>query len=163
MRIASVSLALAAVLVIAGCGGNKGQQGGEQTGSASEQTTTTSNTAAADPAAYTPPADLDQGPRASATPVNEALATQGAKVFQTRGCVTCHAFGKKVIGPDLKGVAAQRTAKWMEAQILHPAEMTQKDPIAKGLLAQYKTQMTNQGLSPEEAKQVVEYIKKAGK
>jgi cytochrome c551/c552 len=160
MRIVSVSLALAAVLVLAGCGGNKGQQG-EQAGSTTAETTSTS--AGATSANWTAPADLDEGPRAADTPVDEAMASQGEKVFQTRGCVTCHAFGKKLIGPDLKGVAAQRTAKWMEAQVLHPAEMTQQDPTAKQLLAEFKTQMTNQGLSPDEARQVVEYIKKAGK
>ena len=95
--------------------------------------------------------------------MDDALAAQGEQLFTTRGCVACHAFGKKVIGPDLKGVAMQRTERWMEAQILHPDKMTQQDPAAKELLAQYKTQMTNQGLTADQAKAVIEYIKKAGK
>jgi cytochrome c551/c552 len=149
-----LSIVLVALLALAGCGGKK-----------TEPATSTETTppAAAPAADYVVAADLDKGPRAGETPVDEELAEQGQKVFTTRGCVACHAFGKKVVGPDLKGVAMQRTAAWMEAQILHPDKMTQQDPIAKQLLAEFKTQMTNQGLKPEEAKAVVEYIKKAGK
>jgi len=146
---------LLAALVLAGCGGKKAEQ--------AESTTAATPPAAAPAAEWVMPADLDQGPRAGESPADEALAAEGGKLFQSRGCVACHAFGKKVIGPDLKGVAMQRTAPWMEAQILHPDKMTQQDPIAKGLLAQYKTQMTNQGLTPDQAKAVVEYLKKAGK
>ncbi len=172
MRILSLGLALVAVLAVTACA-KKTQQttttGGGTEGTqttAPGSTTTPASTSGGDPAAaasYQVPKDLDQGPRASASPVDAKLAAQGAKVFQSRGCATCHAFGKKLIGPDLKPVASQRTEKWMEAQILHPDKMTQQDPTAKQLLAQYKTQMTNQGLSPEEAKQVIEYIKQQGK
>ena len=145
---------LLVALVAVGCGGKK-----------AEQAESTAAPPAAAPAAadYTVPADLDQGPRAGEAPVDEALAAQGEQIFTTRGCVACHAFGKKVIGPDLKGVAMQRTEQWMEAQILHPDKMTVQDPTAKALLAQYKTQMTNQGLTSDQAKAVIEYIKKAGK
>ena len=48
----------------------------------------------------------------------------------------------------------------MEQQILHPDVMTKEDPIAKELLAKYMVQMSNQGLKPEEAKAVIEYLKK---
>jgi cytochrome c551/c552 len=150
-------IALGIILLIAlaavGCGGKK-----------AEQAESTAAPPAAAPAAdYVVPADLDQGPRAGESPVDEALATEGETIFQSRGCVACHAFGKKVIGPDLKGVPMQRTARWMEAQILHPDKMTQQDPTAKALLAEFKTQMTNQGLTADQAKAVIEYIKKAGK
>jgi cytochrome c551/c552 len=148
-----VGIAFIAALSLGGCGGKQAEQ------AAVPETPPP----AATPAAFVPPADLDQGPRAGESPVDEALAAQGEKLFQSRGCVACHAFGKKVLGPDLKGVAMQRTAKWMEAQILHPIEMVQQDPISKQLMTEFKTQMTNQGLSPDEARAVVEHIKKAGK
>jgi hypothetical protein len=105
----------------------------------------------------------DSGPRAGEQPVDEALAAVGAGVFTSKGCVTCHAFGKRLIGPDLKGVAMQRTALWMENQILHPEIMVKEDPIARQLLATYHVQMTNQKLTPDQARAVIEYIKKAGR
>lgn len=103
----------------------------------------------------------DDGPRASASPVNAALAAEGKTLFTNKGCVTCHTFGKKVIGPDLKGVATRRTAAWMEQQILHPEVMTKEDPISHALLVEYKVPMTNQKLTPEQAKAVIEYLKQS--
>ncbi len=161
MRLTLVFAATLLLLIaLAGCGGKQAQQ--------AETTPATTSAPAATPAAGAPgdtvmPADLDQGPRASESPVDEAKAAAGEKLFQTKGCTVCHAFGKRVIGPDLIGVPRQRTAKWMESQILHPDLMTRQDPIAKQLLATYKTQMTNQGLTPDEAQAVVEYIKKKDK
>ncbi len=101
----------------------------------------------------------DKGPRAGESPVNEALAEQGEKLFSTKGCTACHAFGKRVTGPDLAGVSMRRTAEWMENQILHPDKMVKEDPISHALFAQYALQMPNQGLTPEEAKAVIEYFK----
>jgi mono/diheme cytochrome c family protein len=101
----------------------------------------------------------DQGPRAGETPIDAALAEQGEKLFQTKGCSACHAFGKRVTGPDLAGVTMRRTAAWMENQILHPEVMVKQDPISHGLFAQSSLQMPTQGLTPDEAKAVIEYFK----
>jgi cytochrome c551/c552 len=102
----------------------------------------------------------DAGPRAGEFPVEPALAAQGEGVFKAKGCTACHAYGKRLTGPDLQGVTMRRTATWMEHQILHPEVMTKTDPIAKQLLAQYMVQMSNQALKPEEARAVIEYLKK---
>lgn len=137
------SMPIAALLVLllaaAGCAGGKSEmQGG----------------AAATGSKY------DSGPRAAEFPVEPALAATGEKLFKAKGCTACHAYGKRLTGPDLKGVTQRRTAAWMEQQILHPDVMTKEDPIAKELLAKYMVQMSNQGLKPEEAKAVIEYLKK---
>jgi Na+/phosphate symporter len=44
-------------------------------------------------------------------------------------------------------------------QILNPEEMVAKDPIAKKLLAEYIAPMANQGLTEEDARQVLEYFR----
>lgn len=102
----------------------------------------------------------DDGPRAGQAPVVAALATTGEKLFQTKGCVVCHSFGKKVTCPDLVGVSMRRTALWMEQQILHPEVMVKEDPIARALKAGYALPMTNQGVKPEEARALIEFLKK---
>ena len=48
----------------------------------------------------------------------------------------------------------------MENQILHPDVMTKTDPISHELFATYALQMPKQGLTPDEAKQVIEHLKK---
>jgi cytochrome c551/c552 len=132
--------ALSLLLAAAGCGGGK--------------STTESKTAAPSGSPY------DVGPRAGESPVAEALAEKGAALFKSKGCTACHAYGKRLTGPDLKGVTQRRTTKWMEQQILHPEIMTKEDPISRELMAQYALQMSNQGLTPDEATSVIEYLKK---
>ena len=136
-----VAIALVA-LPLAGCGGKSGQEGG---GSAKTASTSGSK--------------YDAGPRAFEAPVDHEKAELGKTLFSTKGCSACHAFGKRVTGPDLAGVSKRRTAEWMENQILHPEIMTKEDPISHELLATYVTQMTNQHLTPDEAKSVIEYFK----
>ena len=147
-------LVTAIVLVLAGCGGNKAP------GSDSASAPTAGSSAAA-PAAGTEalPAGLDEGPRAGESAIDEAKAKLGETLFKTKGCSACHAFGKRVTCPDLAGVTTRRTAAWMESQILHPDLMVKQDPTARALFAQYALQMPKQGLTPDEAKAVIEYCK----
>ncbi|MCC6350576.1 MAG: cytochrome c [Candidatus Eisenbacteria bacterium] len=146
-------LLVSALVVLAGCGGKAEDQG--------------SSSASASPA---PAAGkllakslYDDGPRAADSPVDAAAAAAGEKLFSTKGCTACHAWGRKLTGPDLKDVTKQRTATWMENQILHPDVMVKTDPIARALFAQFALQMPKQGLTETEAKQVVEYLKKRDK
>jgi hypothetical protein len=53
----------------------------------------------------------------------------------------------------------RRTAAWMENQILHPDVMVKTDPIAHDLFAKFALQMPNQGLTADQADQVIEYFK----
>jgi mono/diheme cytochrome c family protein len=101
----------------------------------------------------------DSGPRAGESAADGTLAEHGEKLFKTKGCSACHAFGKKMSGPDLQGVSMRRTALWMENQILHPEVMTKEDPISHRLLGEMALQMPNQGLTPDEARAVIEYLK----
>jgi mono/diheme cytochrome c family protein len=101
----------------------------------------------------------DSGPRAFEGPGDEAGAKRGEQLFKDKGCSACHAFGKKVTGPDLAGVTHRRTAEWIENQILHPDVMVKTDPISHELFAKYMLQMPKQGLTPDEAKAVIAYFR----
>ena len=141
----------ATVVILTGCGG--GKEAGET------QATSTSTTTSSAAGAVTLPADLDQGPRAAASEADDAKAKLGEALFQNKGCSACHGFGKRVSCPDLQGVSMRRTAKWMEYQILHPDVMTKQDPTARALFAQYSMQMPKQGLTEDEARSVIEFLK----
>jgi mono/diheme cytochrome c family protein len=137
---------VASMLMIAGCGGKSDAPAASgSSGSSGGGGNATSK--------------YDSGPRAGETPINEALVEAGAQLFKDKGCSACHAFGTKLSCPDLNGVTMRRTASWMENQILHPEVMVKEDPIAHQLFAQYALQMPNQGLTPEQAKSVIEYFK----
>ena len=146
-RFILIALALG-LMVVAGCG-----QKSTDPASSSLSSGGSSVTAVASTSKY------DAGPRAGQSAADEALAEKGEQLFKDKGCSACHAFGKRVTGPDLQGVTMRRTAQWMENQILHPEVMTKEDPISHQLFAQFALQMPNQGLTPGEAKAVVEYFK----
>ena len=142
MKRIALGLASGLVLVlITGCGGGGGK----------------SSTGGADATTLASP--YDNGPRAGEAPIAQALVERGKGLFKTKGCSACHAFGKRLTCPDLKGVTMRRTAEWMEHQILHPEIMTKEDPISHKLLAEYAQQMPNQGLTQDEARSVIEYFK----
>jgi cytochrome c len=134
------------LVVAAGCG-RKAAQGGDPSPAGSASATS----------------QYDAGPRAGEQPVDAAKVEAGEKLFQTKGCSACHAFGKRLSCPDLNGVTMRRTALWMENQILHPEVMTKQDPISKQLFGQYALQMPNQGLTPDEANSVIEFLKHKNK
>ncbi len=150
-RLALFALLLGLPLVT-GCG-TQGESTKHSTSAASGSTTTATTT-------VTLPENLDAGSRAQEEPRDEARAEAGEKLFSSKGCTACHAFGQKMSGPDMAGVTMRRTAKWMELQILHPDLMVKQDPIARGMFAQFALQMPNQGLSQDEARAVIEYLKK---
>ena len=147
--------ALAAFLCMtAGCGGNKATS--NDTPAAGGASASASAPAAMKLETVS---KYDSGPRAFEGPEDEAGAKLGEKLFKDKGCSACHAFGKKVTGPDLAGVTQRRTAAWIENQILHPDVMVKTDPISHELFAKYMLQMPNQGLKPEEASAVIAYFR----
>lgn len=110
----------------------------------------------ADPAPASP---YDVGPRAGEFPFAERLAEKGRDLFKQKGCTACHAFGRPLTGPDLRGVTMRRSAAWIQRQILHPDIMLQEDPITIDLYNQFMVRMANQGLTPYETQCVMEYLK----
>ena len=126
MKRLTAILLLAALPVLAGCAQK-----------AADNATPGADTTAKAPAATAVAAKsaYDDGVRANATPADLAQAALGEKLFATKGCTACHAYGKKLTGPDLKGVTTRRTALWMQHQIMEPDVMTRTDPISHQLMA----------------------------
>ncbi len=96
--------------------------------------------------------------------VNQELAAKGKELFGTKGCTACHTVGGgRLVGPDLKGVTERRDKEWIIHMILNPDSMINNDPVAKQLLQEYNVPMPNQGVTPEEAEAIYEYLKSASK
>ncbi len=90
--------------------------------------------------------------------LDNAMAEKGKGIFEAK-CTACHDIATKKIGPALKDVTKRRTPEWIMNMILNPGEMTQKDPIAKELLGTYAAPMSNQSLSQDEARAVLEFFR----
>ncbi len=89
-----------------------------------------------------------------------ALASEGAALFQSRGCIGCHTIGGgRLTGPDLQGVTERREADWVISMIANPDSMLKVDPEARKLFAEYMTPMLNVGLTRDQARAIYEYLR----
>ena len=135
-------------LFVFGCGG-----GGGNGGSATPARSTGTETAAG------PVSPLNQGPMAfESVSLNPGLADWGSKVFETRGCVTCHTFGEDKQGPNLSGVAKRRTEAWIHKQVTDPEWMVKNDPIAREMFGKFALQMANQQVPEQEVQALIHFL-----
>jgi mono/diheme cytochrome c family protein len=91
-------------------------------------------------------------------PLDKTLAAKGEQIFNAK-CTACHKMNEKYVGPPLGDVATRRTPTYIMNWILNPAEMQEKHPVARQLLAEYMTQMPNLGLTMDEARAILEYFR----
>ena len=89
-------------------------------------------------------------------------SAQGKTLFMRRGCSSCHAIGKKMAGPDLKGVTERRTNGWLKMWLKSPDTMVSSDSTAKALYKQFNNlKMPNPKLSDEEVDALIAYLVEA--
>lgn len=91
--------------------------------------------------------------------ISDDLAAQGEEVFKVK-CSACHKFDKRYVGPALDDLLEKRTPEFVMNMMLNPQEMIEKHPEVKAMLAQFLTPMPNQNLTEEDARAVLEYIRK---
>lgn len=91
-------------------------------------------------------------------PVDHEMAEAGEEVFEQK-CGACHKMAEKYVGPALGKVTERRSPAYIMNMILNPQEMVERHPVAKQLLAEHMTFMPNQGLTRDEARSVVEYLR----
>lgn len=94
-------------------------------------------------------------------PPDAALAEAGEIIFQTK-CSACHKMDARYVGPALGEVLMKRSPEFVMNMMLNPAEMIEKHPEVKALLAQFLTPMPNQNLTEEDARAVLEYLRVQG-
>jgi mono/diheme cytochrome c family protein len=93
-------------------------------------------------------------------PIDTAMAAHGRQVFRSK-CVTCHRLDKRYTGPPLRGVAVYRSPTFIMNQILDPKQNVEKHPDMQAMLREYFTVMTNQNVTREDARAIVEYLRLA--
>ena len=94
-------------------------------------------------------------------PIKHAVSSDvGEEIFQSN-CAGCHTIGKgNSVGPDLSGVTIRREENWLIRQIKDPDGLVEeKDPVALQLLKEFNMPMVALGLSDEEIKEIILYLK----
>ena len=91
-------------------------------------------------------------------PVDDMMVAHGQQVF-TKKCTVCHMLDSKKIGPPLRGITQQQTPEFIMNMMLNSEEMEQKNAQVKKLISQYQTYMTLQGMTQDDARAVLEYLR----
>lgn len=95
-------------------------------------------------------------------PLDAALVEKGKGIFELK-CSMCHKMDTTYVGPPLGEVSTRRTPAFIMNMILNPQEMVERHPVAKQLLAERMSFMANQGLSVDEARALLEYLRTQSK
>jgi mono/diheme cytochrome c family protein len=147
-------LLLSSMLFVA-CG-KKEKEGEEYNPSKS-----TTETTPADPSSYDPKrgegkfTTVDLGAN-----LDQAMATKGEEVAGVK-CTSCHKpTDEKLVGPGWKGVTERRKPEWIMNFITNPDPMIDKDPEVQAQLEICLVRMPNQGLSDDDARNILEYMRK---
>ena len=100
-------------------------------------------------------------PPAPGDPIVEEMAADGERLFRAKGCLACHKIqGGPSVGPDLAGVTERRDYPWYHAMVTNPDSMLAMDPIARELLARYRTRMVYQSITEYEVRAIFEYLRR---
>lgn len=87
-------------------------------------------------------------------------AANGAALFKANACNSCHAFGRKLTGPDLAGLSDRQSLDWIVKWIHNPQGMVDSgDQYAIDLVAQYPTMMAPYAhLSESDIADIMAYV-----
>lgn len=90
--------------------------------------------------------------------IEQDEAREGKVVFDQK-CAACHKAAERYVGPALGGIVGRRSPEFVMNMILDPATMVRRHPETKKLFVTYLLEMPNQGLTPEQAREVLEYLR----
>lgn len=94
--------------------------------------------------------------------IDEIKAASGEEIFVAK-CAQCHKLDERYTGPALRGVTETRSPEYILNMILNPEEMTKRHPEARKMLAMYANQMTFQNVTKDDARALLEYLRKESK
>lgn len=92
--------------------------------------------------------------------LDAAMADKGSKVYDVK-CASCHKLSdEKLVGPGWKGVTQRHQPEWIMNFVTNTDEMLDKDPKAQAMLEICLVRMPNQNLSDDEARTLLEFMRK---
>jgi mono/diheme cytochrome c family protein len=93
-------------------------------------------------------------------PPDEKMAARGLAIYQSK-CFACHKLsGELLVGPGWTGVTDRRTPEWIMNWITNTKVMLDKDLAAQADMALCLIRMPNQDLTDEQARDVLEFMRK---
>lgn len=150
-----IIFSLATFFALAGCGGSQQESKEEQSTSSADNSLVADKPSDADPKGIGKFRDVKL-----THPLDETMAQKGREISDVK-CTSCHKLSEeKLVGPGWKGVTDRRTPEWIMNFITNVDEMLDKDPEAQAMLELCMVRMPNQNLNDEEARAVLEFMRK---
>lgn len=94
--------------------------------------------------------------------IDPVKVAAGEKIYSSL-CAPCHKLDKRLVGPAQRYTVDRRTPEYILNMIMNPDEMTKRHPTGRKLLGEYLAPMSNQNLTLEQAKEVLEYLRSVAK
>jgi len=92
--------------------------------------------------------------------LDEKMATDGSGIYDLK-CASCHKLtAEKLVGPGWAGVTTRRKPEWIMNFATNTDEMLNKDAEAQAMLEICMVRMPNQNLSDDDARKVLEFMRK---
>lgn len=91
-------------------------------------------------------------------PMDPKLVSEGHNLYNSK-CMICHSLDTKKIGPQLGDITKKRTPEFIMNLLLNTVNMEREDPIMKDLISQYHIPMTPPGISEQQARAILEYLR----
>ncbi len=158
-KIKLIALVSIATFALYSCGGNKEETKTEE---ATTETTEAPQSMVAEPTSYDPKRGEGKFTAENVTlsSLDAAMATKGEGIANSK-CTSCHKLSdEKLVGPGWKGVTERRAPYWIMNFITNPDPMIDKDPEVQAQLELCLVRMPNQNLTDDEARSIVEYMRK---
>jgi len=150
-----ISATLISATLMFGCGGGSTQN-------QQESNSTAPKSMVKDPESYDPKRGEGKFSAENVTlgALDVAMAGKGESISGTK-CTSCHKLSdERLVGPGWKGVTERRTPHWIMNFITNPDPMIDKDPEVQAQLEICLVRMPNQNLADEEARAIVEFMRK---
>jgi hypothetical protein len=94
------------------------------------------------------------------SPLDEGMLKKGTQTYDVK-CASCHKLtDEKLVGPGWKGVTERRKPEWIMNFVTNVDVMLDKDAEAQAMLEVCMVRMPNQNLSDDEARSVLEFMRK---
>ena len=93
-------------------------------------------------------------------PLNASMVEAGEGLYNSK-CIACHKLtDEKLVGPGWQGLTAKRRPEWILNFVTNTSTMLDSDLVAQQLLVTCVARMPNQNLSDEDARSILEFMRK---
>ena len=104
--------------------------------------------------------EIKEGEIVLKNPLDPEMLKNAQSIYDLK-CMACHKLtDEKLVGPGWSGVTKRRNPTWIMNMITNVEMMLEKDAEAQKLLELCLVRMPNQNLSREQARDIIEFMRK---